>query len=443
MPELEVRSLTKRYGKKVAVDDLSFEVEAGRVTGFLGPNGAGKTTTMRALLGLLRPTSGEALVEGRPPMAMAEPLHAIGAALEATAFHPGRSGRNHLRTLAAAGGIPRSRVEEVLEMVELSGAADRRVKGYSLGMRQRLALAAALLGEPRILILDEPANGLDPQGMRWLRDLLRAQAAEGRTVLVSSHLLSEVAQTVDELVMIRNGKLVAQTSLAEFTAGSEGGSQVRVRASDISSLGEALGELEVSLVSGGDGALLVGGHRGRQDRRNRPAAGNRDPRTGAPAPEPRGALHRADGRGGVDLMNQLRSEWLKLWTTRTTWVMLGIALLGEALFAGLYVGLTSIEEIEGPVADPEGLEAVATGVGLMLVMLLVLGVLIATTEFRHGTASSTFLASRRSAGRRCSPSSASHSRSGWSPGSPTSSSTAASRCRSSPIAAAICLPQAT
>ena len=183
MPELEVRQLSKRYRKTVAVDDLSFTVEAGRVTGFLGPNGAGKTTTMRALLGLLRPSAGEALVEGSPPTAMADPLRTIGAALEATAFHPGRSGRNHLRGLAAAAGIPRSRVEEVLEMVELTGAADRRVKGYSLGMRQRLALAAALLGDPRILILDEPANGLDPQGMRWLRDLLRAQAAEGRTVL--------------------------------------------------------------------------------------------------------------------------------------------------------------------------------------------------------------------------------------------------------------------
>ncbi|HET6998362.1 MAG TPA: ATP-binding cassette domain-containing protein [Solirubrobacterales bacterium] len=257
MPELEVRGLTKRYGKTVAVDDLSFAVEAGRVTGFLGPNGAGKTTTMRALLGLLRPSRGEALVEGRPPLEMSEPLHTIGAALEATAFHPGRSGRNHLRTLAAAARIPGSRVEEVLEMVELSGAGDRRVKGYSLGMRQRLALAAALLGEPRILILDEPANGLDPQGMRWLRDLLREQAAGGRTVLVSSHLLSEVAQTADELVMIRGGKLVAQTSLAEFTAG--GGSQIRVRASDISSLGEALGELQGSVAADGDGAILVGG----------------------------------------------------------------------------------------------------------------------------------------------------------------------------------------
>ncbi len=230
MPELEVRNLSKRFGKTVAVDNLSFSVEAGRVTGFLGPNGAGKTTTMRALLGLVRPSAGEALVEGRPPAEMVQPLHTIGAALEATAFHPGRSGRNHLRVLAASAGIPTARVDAVLEMVELSDSADRRVKGYSLGMRQRLALAAALLGEPRILILDEPANGLDPQGMRWLRDLLREQAAGGRTVLVSSHLLSEVAQTADELIVIRDGKLVAKASLDEFTAAE--GTQVRVRSSD-------------------------------------------------------------------------------------------------------------------------------------------------------------------------------------------------------------------
>ncbi|HYH54024.1 MAG TPA: ATP-binding cassette domain-containing protein [Solirubrobacterales bacterium] len=257
MPELEVRNLTKRYGKTVAVDDLSFAVEAGRVTGFLGPNGAGKTTTMRALLGLLRPSQGEALVEGSSPVAMTDPLRTIGAALEATAFHPGRSGRNHLRTLAAAARIPTSRVEQVLEIVELSGAADRRVKGYSLGMRQRLALAAALLGEPRILILDEPANGLDPQGMRWLRDLLRAQAAEGRTVLVSSHLLSEVAQTADELVMIRGGKLIAQTSLADFTAG--GGSQIRVQASKLDALEAALAAQGASIERDGAEALLVRG----------------------------------------------------------------------------------------------------------------------------------------------------------------------------------------
>jgi ABC-2 type transport system ATP-binding protein len=257
VPELEVRNLTKRYGATVAVDDLSFAVEAGRVTGFLGPNGAGKTTTMRALLGLLRPTRGDALVEGRPPTAMERPLETIGAALEATAFHPGRSGRNHLRSLAAAAKLPRSRVEEVLEMVELSGAAGRRVKGYSLGMRQRLALAAALLGDPRILILDEPANGLDPQGMRWLRDLLRAQADGGRTVLVSSHVLSEVSQVAEELVLIRDGKLVSHTTLAEFTAG--GSAPSRVRSADDEGLAAALRERGAKTRSDEDGALLVEG----------------------------------------------------------------------------------------------------------------------------------------------------------------------------------------
>jgi ABC-2 type transport system ATP-binding protein len=257
MPELEVRNLTKRYGKTVAVDDLSFTVEAGRVTGFLGPNGSGKTTTMRALLGLLRPSGGEALVEGAAPVTMEDPLRTIGAALEATAFHPGRSGRNHLRTLAVASRIPFSRVEEVLEMVELTGDAKRRVKGYSLGMRQRLALAAALLGDPRILILDEPANGLDPQGMRWLRDLLRGQAAAGRTVLVSSHLLSEIAQTADELVVIREGKLISQTSLAEFTTGDAG--RMRVRASKLDDLAGGLKERGASLERDGEDALLVAG----------------------------------------------------------------------------------------------------------------------------------------------------------------------------------------
>jgi len=255
--ELEVRNLTKRYGPTVAVDDLSFAVHAGRVTGFLGPNGAGKTTTMRALLGLLRPTRGEALVDGQPPVRMRDPLRTIGAALEATAFHPGRSGRAHLRVLASAARIPMSRVEEVLELVELSGAAGRRVGGYSLGMRQRLALAAALLGEPRTLILDEPANGLDPQGMRWLRDLLRSQAAEGRTVLVSSHVLSEVAQTADELILIRGGKLVSQTTLAEFTAAEA--SAVRVRAERLDELARGLGERKAMVSRYEDGALLVEG----------------------------------------------------------------------------------------------------------------------------------------------------------------------------------------
>ena len=257
MPELEVRNLTKRFGRTLAVDDLSFSVEAGLVTGFLGPNGAGKTTTMRALMGLLRPTAGDALVEGRPPVEMREPLSTIGAALEATSFHPSRSGRNHLRALAATAAIPSSRVDEVLEMVELTPSAKRRVSGYSLGMRQRLALAAALLGEPRILILDEPANGLDPQGVRWLRDLLRAQAAEGRTVLVSSHLLAEVAQTADRLIVIRKGSLVAETSLDEFTG--TGAGKLRVRGVDLTELGTRLTRRGASVENDGDDALMVEG----------------------------------------------------------------------------------------------------------------------------------------------------------------------------------------
>ncbi|WP_411277526.1 ATP-binding cassette domain-containing protein, partial [Gaiella sp.] len=181
----------------MAVDDLSFTVDAGRVTGFLGPNGSGKSTTLRALLGLIRPTSGTALVMGKPFAELRNPVRSVGASLDAKDVHPGRTGRGHLRTLAAAAGLPNSRVDEVLEMTELTPARDRRVKGYSMGMRQRLALAAALLGDPKILMLDEPANGLDPQGMRWLRDILVALAGEGRAVLISSHVLSEVEQTVD------------------------------------------------------------------------------------------------------------------------------------------------------------------------------------------------------------------------------------------------------
>ena len=215
---IEVDSLTKRYGSTVAVQDLSFAVSAGRVTGFLGPNGAGKSTTMRAILGLVRPTSGTTTVLGSPYRELHEPEKRVGALLETFDAHPGRSGRSHLRVLALAGGIPRSRVDEVLALVELTGAGRRRVKGYSLGMRQRLGLAAALLGDPEVLVLDEPANGLDPQGIRWLRDFLRSLAAEGRTILVSSHVLAEVAQTVDDVVIIHRGKLIQQAAMAEVEA---------------------------------------------------------------------------------------------------------------------------------------------------------------------------------------------------------------------------------
>jgi len=218
---LEVRDLTKRYEANLAVDGLSFTAQPGRVLGFLGPNGAGKTTTLRMLLGLTLPTSGSTAVDGRPYRQLKDPISVVGAVLEGPQFHPGRTGRNHLRVLATAAGLPHSRVEEVLRLVELDGAGNERVKAYSLGMRQRLSLAGALLGDPSALVLDEPANGLDPQGIRWLRDFLRGQAGQGRTVLVSSHVLAEMAQTVDEVVVISRGKLVAQGSLDELTAGAE------------------------------------------------------------------------------------------------------------------------------------------------------------------------------------------------------------------------------
>jgi ABC-2 type transport system ATP-binding protein len=220
-PVLEVRDLTKRYGANLAVDGLSFKAGPGRVLGFLGPNGAGKTTTLRMLLGLTLPTSGETAVDSLPYRQLKDPISIVGAVLEGPQFHPGRTGRNHLRVMATAAGLPSSRVEEVLRLVELDGAGNKRVKAYSLGMRQRLSLAGALLGDPRALVLDEPANGLDPQGIRWLRDFLRGQAAQGRTVLVSSHVLAEMAQTIDEAVVISHGKLVAQGSLDDLTAGAE------------------------------------------------------------------------------------------------------------------------------------------------------------------------------------------------------------------------------
>ena len=224
---IEVHELSKRFGKTQAVAELSFRVEPGTITGFLGPNGAGKSTTLRSILGLVHPDAGRAIVLGVPYPTLDGPLHRVGAVLEASEVHPGRSGRNHLRVQAAAAGLPRTRVEEVLALVELTAAAKRRVKGYSLGMRQRLGLATALLGDPEVLVLDEPANGLDPAGIRWLRDLLRSLAAEGRTILVSSHVLAEVAQTVDRVVIIHRGRLIRQASIGEVLAGAQGGTRVR------------------------------------------------------------------------------------------------------------------------------------------------------------------------------------------------------------------------
>jgi ABC-2 type transport system ATP-binding protein len=222
------RGLTKTYGQKTAVDDITFTVEPGRVTGFLGPNGAGKSTTMRMILGLDRPTAGSVTVNGRRYQDFPAPLREVGALLEARALHPGRSARDHLRWLAASNGIPRSRVDEVLDLVGLEGVAAQRVGKFSLGMGQRLGIAVALLGDPPVVVLDEPVNGLDPEGIRWVRNLARRLATEGRTVFISSHLMSEMALTADHLVVVGRGRILADCSMSEFIA-EHAASYVRVR----------------------------------------------------------------------------------------------------------------------------------------------------------------------------------------------------------------------
>jgi ABC-2 type transport system ATP-binding protein len=230
MKSIVADQLTKRYGQTVAVDDVSFAVEQGTVTGFLGPNGAGKTTTLRMLLGLAKPDGGSATINGKLYQEFAEPLREVGAVLESASFHPGRTARNHVRLQAIVGGFSTKRVDEVLGMMGLSDAAGRRVGGFSLGMRQRLGLATAMLGDPQVLILDEPANGLDPEGVRWLRDLLRSLAKEGRSVLISSHILAEVAQTVDSIIILDGGRLIAHSSLEDLTNQARAGATtVRIR----------------------------------------------------------------------------------------------------------------------------------------------------------------------------------------------------------------------
>jgi ABC-2 type transport system ATP-binding protein len=255
---IEIRGISKHFGSVQAVSGLSFEVDEGRVTGFLGPNGAGKSTTLRILLGLVHADGGTAEFGGRRFDQLPEPSAEVGAVLEDASFHPGRTGRNHLRVLAAAGGHPSSRVDEVLDHVGLGDAGNRRVSGYSMGMRQRLAIAAALLGDPEVLILDEPTNGLDPPGIRWMRDMLRSEAGRGRAVLVSSHLLSEVSQSVDDIVVISHGELRASGSLQEVLGRAEGG-VTRVRAVDREALGRALAGAKLDYKADDSGALLVAG----------------------------------------------------------------------------------------------------------------------------------------------------------------------------------------
>jgi ABC-2 type transport system ATP-binding protein len=254
--QLVVSGLTKVYPKVRAVDGLSFTVEPGRVTGFLGPNGSGKTTTMRMLLNLVTPTSGIATIGGKRYPDLDDPVGTVGAVLEASSAHKGRTGRNHLRVICAAGGFPESRADEVLAMVGLTPAGTRKFRGYSLGMRQRLGIAAAMIGDPRVLILDEPANGLDPEGIRWMRDFLRAFASQGRTVFVSSHLLSEMELLADDLIIIAAGRLVARGRLQDILASSHTG-VVRVRTPHAHALAAQLQREGVAVHADGDGALRV------------------------------------------------------------------------------------------------------------------------------------------------------------------------------------------
>jgi ABC-2 type transport system ATP-binding protein len=255
---IEARGLTKRYGDKLAVDDLTFTVRPGMVTGFLGPNGAGKSTTMRMILGLDAPNQGSVTVNGRPYREHAAPLREVGALLDARSVHPGRSAYHHLLALAQTCGIRRSRVDEVVDAVGLGGAARRRAGGFSLGMGQRLGIAAALLGDPGTVILDEPVNGLDTEGIRWIRSLLQGLAAEGRTVFVSSHLMSEMAMTAQHLIVIGRGRLIADTGMEEFVARAAPG-VVRVRSTDPAALAALLRSRDGAVTEAGDGSLAVSG----------------------------------------------------------------------------------------------------------------------------------------------------------------------------------------
>ncbi|MFD3544500.1 ABC transporter ATP-binding protein [Streptomyces sp. NPDC058655] len=263
MNSIEIRELTKEHGTTRAVDRLTFDVLPGRVTGFLGPNGAGKSTTMRLLLGLDRPTAGTATIGGRPYRELSDPLHQVGALLDAQSAHGGRRARDHLRFLAAAGRIPMSRVEEVLEQSGIASVARRRVKTFSLGMRQRLGIAAALLGDPGVLLLDEPTNGLDPEGIIWIRELMRGLAAEGRTVLVSSHLMSETSALADHLVVLGQGKLLADTSMQDFIE-ARSTPRVRLRTSDPIRLRAALARDGYEMATADGGCWSVEGIRAEQ-----------------------------------------------------------------------------------------------------------------------------------------------------------------------------------
>ncbi|MCU0263893.1 MAG: ATP-binding cassette domain-containing protein [Candidatus Nanopelagicales bacterium] len=423
---VEVVGLTKRFGPVHAVTDLSFTVVPGRVTGFLGPNGAGKTTTLRMLLGLATPDAGTATIGGRPYAARTRPASHVGAALEAASFHPGRTARDHLRVYAPQIGVGDARCDEVLGIVGLADAADRRTGGFSMGMRQRLALATTLLGDPQVLLLDEPANGLDPEGIAWLRQFLRYLAGQGRTVLVSSHVLSEVEQTVDDVVIIARGRLVHASSLAQLEAlarpavgpGRRTGLGVErpVRRPD------DRGRVRSALPTGGGRGLRTwpaaararaGGH---QPRGPVPAAHGRSGGPAGDATRRRCAAGPArspgHGPGGGPMIAALRTELRKVSTTRTWWltalVMFGyMVVMGVIMAFSLVLGMREAEKAGAPPADSSGFGnavldemAIATSVYTLAVALgyifpAILGALSVTGEFRHRTITPTLLAEPR------------------------------------------------
>ena len=396
---IEIRALTKRYGRTTAVSDLTFTVQPGMVTGFLGPNGAGKSTTMRMILGLDEPTSGSVTVNGRPPRAHAAPLRELGGMLDPRAVHPSRSAYHHLLALAQTSGIRRSRVDEVIDAVGLRSVAGRRAGRFSLGMGQRLGIAAALLGDPATVVLDEPVNGLDVEGIRWIRALLQDLAAQGKTVFVSSHLMSEIAQTATHLIVIGRGRLIADTSVAEFIA-TAAPPPVRVRSSDQDTLAGLLRSPGVTVAPAGDGALAVSGlpagagRRGRRRRRDHRArarhragvAGGRlrrpDPGRGR-VPRRGPAGRRAHPRGGemtsmtpnpahvaaappayqrpqrVTQARVLRSEWTKLRTQPSAfWALLAAMIL--------IIGFGILYSLVREARPPHGAAAIAVlrpGVG--------------------------------------------------------------------------------
>ncbi len=434
---VEVHGLTKRFGPVHAVTDLSFTVAPGRVTGFLGPNGAGKTTTLRMLLGLATPNAGTATIGGRPYAARTRPASHVGAALEAASFHPGRTARDHLRVYAPQIGVGDDRCDEVLAVVGLTDAADRRTGGFSMGMRQRLALATTLLGDPQVLLLDEPANGLDPEGIAWLRQFLRYLAGQGRTVLVSSHVLSEVEQTVDDVVIIARGRLVHASSLAQLEAMAR--PAVRISSPDAAGLAALVAEQGWGPSTRFDGpttAVVFDRHcpqvgdaayaRGLQLHELAPAdtslealflqltADPVDPRAMPPsaAAQVATARHPGRGTGGGPMIAALRTELRKVSTTRTWWltalVMFGyMVVMGVIMAFSLVMGMREAEKAGAPPSGSSGFGnavldemAIATSVYTLAVALgyifpAILGALSVTGEFRHRTITPTLLAEPR------------------------------------------------